>query len=119
MGQSLWITYSVATSLPVNITGPVGRLVGEPPSGSRLTANIVSFMTIGSIFPSVLAGMRNEASITPKDCGLSRPPPRAQSSWDFPGWGGALTVRTLMLPLARSMEARNAGPGPSACSTAT
>ena len=76
----MWITYSVATSLPVNITGPVGWLVGDPPSGSRLTANIVSFMTVGSIFPSVLAGMRNDASMTPSDCGLSRPPPKAHNS---------------------------------------
>ena len=80
MGQRVRKNYSVATSFPVYITGPVGWLVGEPPSGSRLTANNVSFIIAGSIFPSLLAGMRNDASITPRDCGLSRPPPTAQSS---------------------------------------
>ncbi len=29
---------TVSTSLPLNTTGPVGRLVGEPPSGSTVTA---------------------------------------------------------------------------------
>ena len=42
--------YSVAwISLPANSTGPVGAPVGEPPSGSRLTASVACSITLRRI----------------------------------------------------------------------
>ena len=58
------------TSLPENRTGPVGPPVGEPPAGSRLTAN-VAFMNMSESGPGDMGiGFMSPSSYVPSDLGL-------------------------------------------------